>query len=335
MIRNHLHARIVTLFWTLLSLQAAGTDSARPNPSAEIQSLIGKLGARDFKERESAELALIEIGEDALPQLSDASQCDDPDLAERLGRISGVIRGSREKPSPVRAGIHAVLTNSPGSAIVACRIMRSDSDHHSTPMNGFRDLQLILQDPSTGKTIRVSATKPSDQDGMVYFPIKPGTYGVLPWSGLRPSRIPQPFIQNLHAFSAACGKSRRFESNEVAFAPDIVFVPCIRWISPQSGSQVSLAKNPKIEWESFPGVKKVRLTAGIRDSKEGREIVQWTVRLSRDGSSIQLSEILKDPSWKGAPPTQGIELILHVHGFAEDGSDVSESAEGYLLKLAE
>jgi hypothetical protein len=50
---------------------------------ARIRELVSRLGAEDWREREEAQRALVEIGRAALPQLREAARSSDPEVATR------------------------------------------------------------------------------------------------------------------------------------------------------------------------------------------------------------------------------------------------------------
>ncbi|MDA1257103.1 MAG: HEAT repeat domain-containing protein [Chloroflexi bacterium] len=75
----------------------------------DVSALIAQLGHSDFEKREAAMLALREAGRGALPQLRDASESDDPEVAMR---VRGLI-----------APLEALQASSPVTRLMAIRTL--------------------------------------------------------------------------------------------------------------------------------------------------------------------------------------------------------------------
>lgn len=80
---------------TLLPLAAPVTED-QPGQAKDISDLIAQLGARSFEDREAASARIAAMGPSVIPQLKQATDSDDPEIALRARQLIDKVSGNED-----------------------------------------------------------------------------------------------------------------------------------------------------------------------------------------------------------------------------------------------
>lgn len=311
-----------------------------PHTPEEIRSLIDRLNGDVLDDWKSASLALLEIGDAALPQLTAAQENADPKIASRAEEICLEIdlrRRLAEIDSPsARLRVRELIQGNPGWIVLVCRV-RQEVDGNLVPVQDYSGTPLLTPLGAPGTDARGMLigflSRPVSYDGSEYhyWLVEAKTYES---GGFFFEEGPNSATPDAYSFQQPFPK---ISTRDFQILPEITYRPAMAFRSPASGP-VSIRANPPIEWTPYPGVHRTQIQ--LQAYGRGGPLVPQYIELDESHPPrIDLSRLI-EAATRASSPVRTLEpgdrlQIQVIYGYGPDGVILSGSNGSLDLSLVE